>query len=129
MKTAFTALLIFLFITAVVMGLGTVLVVGFGVLLARWLPISIFQASILAIGSTITFVVLVFISATLMNPKHVHELDNELYDDDDDDFDSGFTDTLHSFQKPDLSKVGRNDYCPCGSGKKFKNCCGITDVK
>lgn len=24
----------------------------------------------------------------------------------------------------DLSKVGRNDLCPCGSGKKFKNCHG-----
>jgi preprotein translocase subunit SecA len=23
-----------------------------------------------------------------------------------------------------LPKVGRNDPCPCGSGKKFKNCCG-----
>ena len=22
------------------------------------------------------------------------------------------------------SKVGRNDPCPCGSGKKFKKCCG-----
>jgi len=22
-------------------------------------------------------------------------------------------------------KVGRNDHCPCGSGKKFKKCCGI----
>ena len=21
-------------------------------------------------------------------------------------------------------KVGRNDSCPCGSGKKFKKCCG-----
>lgn len=20
-------------------------------------------------------------------------------------------------------KVGRNDFCPCGSGKKFKKCC------
>ena len=26
--------------------------------------------------------------------------------------------------KPDHSKVGRNDPCPCGSGKKFKQCCG-----
>ena len=26
----------------------------------------------------------------------------------------------------DPSKVGRNDPCPCGSGKKFKNCCGRT---
>jgi len=23
-----------------------------------------------------------------------------------------------------LRKVGRNDPCPCGSGKKYKNCCG-----
>jgi preprotein translocase subunit SecA len=23
-----------------------------------------------------------------------------------------------------LPKVGRNDPCPCGSGKKFKSCCG-----
>ena len=23
-----------------------------------------------------------------------------------------------------LKDVGRNDPCPCGSGKKFKKCCG-----
>jgi preprotein translocase subunit SecA len=23
-------------------------------------------------------------------------------------------------------KVGRNEPCPCGSGKKYKNCCGRT---
>jgi len=22
-------------------------------------------------------------------------------------------------------KIGRNDPCPCGSGKKFKKCCGL----
>jgi preprotein translocase subunit SecA len=27
-------------------------------------------------------------------------------------------------QRRDLPKVGRNDACPCGSGKKFKSCCG-----
>ncbi len=25
-------------------------------------------------------------------------------------------------------KVGRNDPCPCGSGKKYKNCCGKNEV-
>ncbi len=25
---------------------------------------------------------------------------------------------------PKLAKVGRNDPCPCGSGKKYKKCCG-----
>ena len=24
-------------------------------------------------------------------------------------------------------KVGRNDPCPCGSGKKYKKCCGMND--
>ncbi|MCC5025393.1 MAG: SEC-C domain-containing protein [Candidatus Synoicihabitans palmerolidicus] len=23
-----------------------------------------------------------------------------------------------------ITKVGRNDPCPCGSGKKYKKCCG-----
>jgi preprotein translocase subunit SecA len=26
--------------------------------------------------------------------------------------------------KRSTPKVGRNDPCPCGSGKKYKNCCG-----
>ena len=25
---------------------------------------------------------------------------------------------------PTEKKVGRNEKCPCGSGKKFKHCCG-----
>ena len=28
-----------------------------------------------------------------------------------------------SFRR-EIPKVGRNDKCPCGSGKKYKNCCG-----
>lgn len=31
------------------------------------------------------------------------------------------TDTVIRRQTP---KIGRNDPCPCGSGKKYKNCCG-----
>ncbi len=26
-------------------------------------------------------------------------------------------------QKEDMKDIGRNDLCPCGSGKKYKNCC------
>jgi uncharacterized protein len=29
-------------------------------------------------------------------------------------------------KRSDRPKVGRNDSCPCGSGKKFKKCCGAT---
>ncbi|MEN6594935.1 MAG: preprotein translocase subunit SecA [Clostridiaceae bacterium] len=31
-----------------------------------------------------------------------------------------------TFSRSD-KKVGRNDPCPCGSGKKYKNCCGKND--
>jgi len=28
-------------------------------------------------------------------------------------------------EEPNLGKVGRNEPCPCGSGKKYKRCCGL----
>ena len=33
-----------------------------------------------------------------------------------------------SVKKDAAQKVGRNDPCPCGSGKKFKNCCGAQNA-
>lgn len=27
-----------------------------------------------------------------------------------------------------MPKIGRNELCPCGSGKKFKHCCGMTTL-
>jgi preprotein translocase subunit SecA len=41
------------------------------------------------------------------------------FEDDDDDY-LPPPQTVHR-QAP---KVGRNDPCPCGSGKKYKHCCG-----
>ena len=40
---------------------------------------------------------------------------------------AGFADGRKATQKRPVSseKVGRNDPCPCGSGKKYKKCCGI----
>ena len=29
----------------------------------------------------------------------------------------------HTYKREE-KKIGRNDPCPCGSGKKYKNCCG-----
>ena len=39
---------------------------------------------------------------------------------------SGGDETVSSAVAPKikLKKVGRNDPCPCGSGKKYKKCCG-----
>lgn len=34
----------------------------------------------------------------------------------------------HTFKRQ-VKKVGRNDPCPCGSGKKYKNCCMKKDME
>jgi preprotein translocase subunit SecA len=41
-------------------------------------------------------------------------------------FDGGTNKTVKkvSIRKDAAQRVGRNDPCPCGSGKKYKNCCG-----
>ena len=31
--------------------------------------------------------------------------------------------TVEASGNESFNKVGRNDPCPCGSGKKYKNCC------
>ena len=28
-----------------------------------------------------------------------------------------------------MAKTGRNDLCPCGSGRKFKKCCELKDTE
>jgi uncharacterized protein YecA (UPF0149 family) len=42
-----------------------------------------------------------------MSPKYVKAIKPELHQ-----------------EKKDEPKVGRNDPCPCGSGRKYKKCCG-----
>jgi uncharacterized protein YecA (UPF0149 family) len=42
-----------------------------------------------------------------MSPKYVKAVKPELYQ-----------------KNKDETKAGRNDPCPCGSGKQYKKCCG-----
>lgn len=37
---------------------------------------------------------------------------------------SGYRPRLETHRRV-APKVGRNDPCPCGSGKKYKKCCGV----
>ena len=39
-------------------------------------------------------------------------------------FAGGSSDTVDKKQAISAKKAGRNDPCPCGSGKKYKKCCG-----
>lgn len=72
--------------------------------------------------------------SSLVGKKEAGELENrlqqryEVVDSDDwfDDFD-WIPPTYEKVQQPHVRtsvKIGRNDPCPCGSGKKYKKCCG-----
>ncbi len=39
------------------------------------------------------------------------------------------TDAPRTVRKTAADKIGRNDPCPCGSGKKYKKCCGRSDAE
>ena len=71
----------------------------------------------------------------LLTPESDDDTESELIDDDGSD--EAFcpecaagghdpNDALHSMTAPPVSrerKIGRNDPCPCGSGRKYKRCC------
>ena len=131
MKSVLSTLLVFLIALAVLMVLGSAVFLGFGALLARWLPLSLFQAAGLAIGATLAFAAIIHVLSTIMRAQQISEW-NDDFDEEDDDADDADLDLPESetlFPKPDFSKVAKNDYCPCGSGRKFKNCCQTQTVK
>lgn len=64
--------------------------------------------------------------------KRLEEMSQERYDVMDDDFnlmnpwgvdEAGWEDRQQPYVRTE-PKIGRNDPCPCGSGKKYKKCCG-----
>jgi len=99
--------------------LGVAAFIGVGALLARWLPLSLFQASALAIAATAAIALVVQAFMTMMHLQAHGEVDDDFDWEPDEDDDR---DTL--LATPNPPKIGRNRPCPCGSVKKFKNCCG-----
>lgn len=104
--------------------LGLAAFLGIGALLARWLPLSLFQASALAIAATAAVALVIHAFATMMHIQMHHDdqddpLEWVAVDDDEDAVISASPASTH--------KVGRNETCPCGSGIKFKHCCGKSD--
>ena len=104
--------------------LGLAAFLGIGALLARWLPLSLFQASALAIAATAAVALVIHAFATMMHIQMHHDDQDDPLEwvavDDDED-------AVISESPASTHKVGRNETCPCGSGKKFKHCCGKSD--
>jgi curved DNA-binding protein CbpA len=55
--------------------------------------------------------------------KKISKLKRKIGIDEEDDDDEGAEEVVQTVRR-DQPKVGRNDPCPCGSGKKYKRCCG-----
>ncbi len=113
---------------------------GLGVLLVRFLPLSIFEASLptlislLALFYAVWRVAAAFVSSPLSLPfdeDEDDEWDEEADEENDDDEpldERDFVPSIPRWRQPikraEYGKVGRNDPCPCGSGKKYKYCHG-----
>lgn len=120
MKSIRLAIVLVLLLTLALTVLGSALFIGFGALLTLWLPLSLFQASCLAIGAAFTLAVTIFALANIVHFQADHAFDNDLIDGDAiDDVDDRIP-----FAEQETPKVGRNAPCPCGSAKKYKHCCG-----
>lgn len=131
MRSTLWAVLILMLVVTGLMALATAFFIGFGALLAQWLPLSLFQASILAIGATLAFCIIIHLILSIRRIPLL-DYDDELddpYELGDDELDDHIPDSDKLLDKPDFSKIGRNQLCPCGSGRKFKNCCAITAAR
>ena len=113
---------IILIVIALTLATGIFIGIGYGISLI--VPLTLFQASLLSMGATLV-IVAIFFGVTLVNYlDRVPYFEDDEYEDFDDenDIEGAVVGALPFFLRSE--KVGRNALCPCGSGKKFKNCCG-----
>jgi hypothetical protein len=120
------ALLVGLGIIAFLIALG---LTGLGVLLSWIFPLTPFQGTLVHLG--LFSLALTFIGVTLLfeRMKDIFCTATDEEDDLDEEVDfrqrNGSSSTLQRPLPPqrEPTKIGRNDPCPCGSGKKYKFCC------
>jgi hypothetical protein len=102
---------------------------GLGVILSWLFPLTPFQGTLLHLA--LFSLALVFIGVSLLFERVRDTFWATADEEDDLDEEVDFLDRNGSsanVQRPlsprrELAKVGRNDPCPCGSGKKYKFCC------
>ena len=134
------ALAMFLLFATLVTIIATVLVLaafGLGKALSLVLPLSAFEASLLSMLALLpALLALWHIVGLGQNYEILHAGADEQDEDDDVDeegfdaeHDQGEGEAWASSIRQVISppQVGRNSPCPCGSGTKYKRCCGKED--
>ena len=112
---------------------------GVGYVISLILPLTLFQSTIICIASILVVAFVLFSSevrdslskiAEYAYHNHYEEDDDEEDEDDyeEDDDDDEWDKVIPAIVRPQKStpsgRVSRNAPCPCGSGKKYKYCCG-----
>ena len=120
--TIVTGLILFVAIMAVIAISGGIFI-GIGYILTLIFPLSLFQASLLCIGASF---VTVFTIHSMVNyddkQKVKYQIEEE--DEEEDDDEDIENEVKKSLTVINAKKVGRNENCSCGSGRKYKYCCG-----
>jgi hypothetical protein len=102
---------------------------GLGMILSWIFPLTPFQGTLLHL--VLFSLAIVFIGVSLIFERLRDTFWTPADEQDDRDEEVDFLErngTSSNVQRPlphrrELAKVGRNDPCPCGSGKKYKFCC------
>ncbi len=122
-------------------GVLVLLAYGVGWILARFLPFTVFEATLFsliglsALGMTVAHFIITAIST---NPPKTQaeegEDEEEWEEEDEEELEDIFSEPnepdwpsvsgRHSRRMIDFSNVKPDDRCPCGSGRKYKNCHG-----
>jgi len=131
------SILVFLACIVLLIAISTAAFVAAGYLLSLILPVTVFQSSVLCIGATFVFAFIisaVTIGKQIFDRREYDKIqytyeEEEEEEEDDDEYvekeEKAFDNVSHrSFTVVNKRKVGRNEPCPCGSGKKYKHCCG-----
>jgi len=117
--------LLFLLFVVLLITVSTALFIGAGYILSLMFSLTLFQASILCIGASFVSAFIIF--TTMLDDRtfkvvHVNQKKYEVFEAD--EVEEETEDNFSGVVTVVRPKVGRNDSCPCGSGKKYRFCCG-----
>ncbi len=132
--------LIVLIVIGLIGGVTVLLAYGVGWILTQFLPFSPFEATVLGLAGMTAGALLASNLSRVFNDfsplsDDDDDWDDDDWDDDDDDWDDEEDDDVpddqpgvprwrQSSRPIRIPKVAPNELCPCGSGRKYKNCHG-----
>jgi type VI protein secretion system component VasK len=137
MKMALAMLAVFATLVTIIATVLVLAAFGLGKALSLVLPFSVFEASLLSMLALWPALWALWRIVTSDQNDDIGQAWADEQDDDDEVEEESFDDEhdegegaawaapLRSVISP--PRIGRNSFCPCGSGRKYKRCCGKED--